>query len=314
MMGFALPERYVTMVLNPLLVGVSAIFLALSVNDLIKLHLASDLVSGQPDSATRRLQPRSISGMQPRGYYDTIVQRDIFNLTPAPVESAVTTNEDLQIKLLGTSHVSDDKPFAIVEDAGGNEALYRLGDMIPNAGRIVEIWQDRAVILHNGHRVALAIPRDETGESDTEPNVPPRARRRPLINNPMIRRPGRPQMWGRRVPAEGVHRMSPTRYVIERSTVNRNLQNMAKLLTEVRAIPNLENGASNGFRLSEIQQGSIFQEIGLHDGDVLTAIEGEHLNDPTKALPLLQSLRNRSSITLNVIRNGGPLQLNYHIH
>src|SRR6266699_2321756 len=122
--------------------------------------------------------------MQPRGYYDTIVQRDIFNLTPAPVESAVTANEDLQIKLLGTSHVSDDKPFAIVEDSGGNEALYRLGDMIPNAGRIVEIWQDRAIILHNGHRVALAIPRDETGEPDTEPNVPLRARRRPLINNP----------------------------------------------------------------------------------------------------------------------------------
>jgi general secretion pathway protein C len=108
--------------------------------------------------------------------------------------------------------------------------------------------------------------------------------------------------------------MSPTRYVIERSTVNRTLQNMGKLLTEIRAIPNLENGASNGFRLSEIQDGSIFQEIGLHDGDLLTAIEGENLNDPTKAVTLLESLRSRSSITLNVIRDGGPVQLYYRIH
>jgi len=37
-MIFAMPpQRYVTMVLNPLLVGVGAIFLVLSANDLIKL-------------------------------------------------------------------------------------------------------------------------------------------------------------------------------------------------------------------------------------------------------------------------------------
>jgi general secretion pathway protein C len=313
MIGFALPERYVTMVLNPLLVAISAIFVALSVNDVIKLHLAGDVVSAQPESAARKSPLRNVSTTQPRGYYEAIVQRDIFNLTPAPAETAATANEDLQIKLIGTSQVSDNKPFLIVEDSGGDESIYRLGDVIPNAGRIIEIWRDRAVVLHNGHRVAIAIPRDETGTPDAEPAVPNRVRPRPLINNPMIRRPGRPQMWGRR-DSGGIHKMSPTRYVIERSTVNRTLQNMGKLLTEIRAIPNLENGASNGFRLSEIQDGSIFQEIGLHDGDLLTAIEGENLNDPTKAVTLLESLRSRSSITLNVIRNGGPVQLYYRIH
>jgi len=89
---------------------------------------------------------------------------------------------------------------------------------------------------------------------------------------------------------------------------------MAKLFTEIRAIPNLQNGASNGFRLSEIQPGSIFDEIGLQDGDVLTTIQGQNLGDPTQAVALLSSLRSRSSISLNVIRNGMSLRLFYNIH
>jgi type II secretory pathway component PulC len=186
MMVFAMPpHRYVTVVLNPLLIGVAAIFLALSANDLIKFHRAGALVSTQPHSATRRIsQPPSISGTQPRSYFDVIVQRDIFNLTPAAaVPSTVTTKEDLQIKLLGTSQVTDDKPFLIVEDSGGNESVYRLGDTIPNAGRIIEVWQDRAVILHDNHRVAISIPQDEMGTPDAEPILPNRVR--PRINNPV---------------------------------------------------------------------------------------------------------------------------------
>jgi hypothetical protein len=161
MMVFAMPpQRYVTMILNPLLIGVAAIFLVLSANDLIKLHRAGNVVSAQPHPTRRISQPPSISGTQPRSYYDVIVQRDIFNLTPATAASTVTTKEDLQIKLLGTSHVTDDKPFLIVEDSGGNELVYRLGDAIPNAGRIIEVWQDRAVILHDNHRVTISIPQD----------------------------------------------------------------------------------------------------------------------------------------------------------
>jgi type II secretory pathway component PulC len=192
MMVFAMPpERYVTMVLNPLLIGVAAIFLVLSANDLIGFHRVGNVVSAQPHSMRRRSQPPGISGTQPRSYYDLIVQRDIFNLTAAVVPSTITTKEDLQIKLLGTSHVTDDKPFAIVEDSGGNESVYRLGDTIPNAGRIIDVWQDRAVILHDNHRVPISIPQDETGAPDAEPVVPDRAERivpnrvRPRINNPV---------------------------------------------------------------------------------------------------------------------------------
>jgi hypothetical protein len=79
--------------------------------------------------------------------------------------------------------VTDDKPFAIVEDSGGNESVYRLGDTIPNPGRIIEVWQDRAVILHDNHRVAISIPQDEMGTPDAEPML--RNRVMPRISNPV---------------------------------------------------------------------------------------------------------------------------------
>jgi general secretion pathway protein C len=75
----------------------------------------------------------------------------------------------------------------------------------------------------------------------------------------------------------------------------------------------MQNGAMNGFLLSEIQPNSIFKQIGLRDGDLLNAVNGQPVNDPGKAMTMLQSLQNQPSITLNVVRNGVPTQLHYFI-
>jgi general secretion pathway protein C len=112
----------------------------------------------------------------------------------------------------------------------------------------------------------------------------------------------------------GVRQIDPNRYVLDRSTLNNNLSNMAELFTQVRAIPNLgADGESNGFKLSEIQPDSIFQQIGLRDGDVLTGVGGQTVGDPSKAMQLLGALRNQSSISLTVMRGGQPVQLQYSI-
>ena len=209
----------------------------------------------------------------------------------------------------------------IVEDSSGTQSLYRLGDTIPNnVGRLVEVGQDRAVVLHKGHRVALTIPHDDDQGAAALAARPSGGRPRPF-NNPALRRPGRPGLHGlpnklpMRLmgPGAGVRRLGANRYVLDRSTVDSNLQNMAKLFTEIRAVPSLQNGVSRGFRLSEIESGSIFQQIGLHDGDLLTGVNGQPANDPTKALALLAALRTSSSVTLSVMRNGAPVQLYYNI-
>jgi general secretion pathway protein C len=293
-------ERYV-MALNLLLIGILAYFLALSVNDIIlgrvaggaPAHLPS-LLGAEPSAPVTR----------PRGFYDAISRRDIFNLVPvteAPAE--VATN--LHIKLLGTSMLTLSQPFIIVEDDNSHEqSLYRMGDEIPDAGKLVGVYKDHAIILHQGRRTKLEMPTDQNGTPGEIPRpfgLPGRAFRR------NFRR-------GRFSSQNGVRQIDPNRYVLDRSTVNNNLNNMASLFTQVRAVPNLgPNGQSNGFKLSEIQPDSIFQQIGLRDGDILTGVGGQSVGDPSKAFQLLTSLRNQNSISLTVMRGGQPVQLQYNI-
>ena len=75
--------------------------------------------------------------------------------------------EDLHIKLIGTSMASKSKPYAIIEDPAGNESLYQVGEDIPDAGKLVSVETNRAIIDRSGHRVAIEIP------SSDLPEVPP---------------------------------------------------------------------------------------------------------------------------------------------
>jgi general secretion pathway protein C len=291
-------ERYV-LALNLLLIAILAYFLALSVDDVVlgrvaggaPAHLPS-LLGAEPSAPVTR----------PRTFYEAISRRDIFNLVPvteAPAE--VATN--LHIKLIGTSSLSLSQPFIIVEDDNNHEqSLYRMGDEIPDAGTLVGVYKDHAIILRQGKRTKLGMPIDQNG-------APTEAQRPFGLPGRTLRR----FMRGR-ASQNGVRQIDPNRYVLDRSTVDNNLNNMASLFTQVRAIPNLgPDGQSHGFKLSEIQPDSIFQRIGLRDGDVLTSVGGQSVGDPSKALQLLSSLRNQTSINLTVMRGGQPVQLQYNI-
>jgi hypothetical protein len=149
-----LSDYHVNM-LNLALVGLLAIFLGLSVKDVYKFHEASELVPMAHGNAGVLL-PRSPTARRKRNFYDAITERDIFNLAPA--RTPRVENADLHIKLLGTSQLTRGKPFAIIEDQAGNQLLFRTGDAIPGVGRLMQVEQNRVIVLHNGHRVASEIP------------------------------------------------------------------------------------------------------------------------------------------------------------
>ena len=301
MNGINLSERNI-LILN-LLIGLAIVpFLALSATDLFKLHLASAIMPEASESA-RSTSAQMASGAHPRPYYNPITTRDIFNLAPPP-EAPAVENQALDVKLIGTSQMTTGKPYAIIEDASGKQSLYRVGEQVPGAGQLVEVASSRAVLLHNAHRVALEIPREAL-----TPGAPLNVRPTPGL----IRRlPGRgmPRLGA---PNKGIHRLGANRYMLDRSTVDGSLKNMAPLFTQIRATPRLENGVAQGFQLTEIQPDSIFQQIGLQDGDLLKAVNGQGVGDPAKAMLMLQSLQAQKSITLDVVRNGSPQQLHYSI-
>jgi len=169
-MRIAFSERYVV-ALNFLLIAGCAYFGARAVNEMVARHLI--VIPPAPIVAPAR--PPVAPPL--RAAYNIIVQRDIFNAekpkvtsTPPPPPPAV------QLKLVGVSHPSWDKPFAILEDQNTHDqAVYQLGAEIQGAGELAGVLKDKVVITRDGNPITLKM---ETGEPDqaaapTMVEVPP---------------------------------------------------------------------------------------------------------------------------------------------
>jgi general secretion pathway protein C len=299
-MEIRLNERHIV-ALNFLLIAVLAYFAARSVNDVVALrltpanapvpHVAARLID---DAATHR----------PRVAYQEIVNRDIFNIAPPPQQHVeVVEQVDLQLDLVGVSTSSAGKPpYAIIADSSGQQNVYRLGETVPNAGKLVEVDKDRVIIDHNGKRIALELPKDEMPGpiQAAQPLVPPTE---DASADNSDEEPYDPN----------VEDLGDNRYKIPRTTLDHSVGNLSQLLTQIRAIPNIQNGKTNGFALSEIEPGSVFDEMGLQEGDVLRSVNGQTITDPTQAMQMMTALRNASQITLQVLRDGQPTTLSYQI-
>jgi len=291
-MGLNLSERYLT-ALNVLLIAAIAYMAALSVNDVIASRLASGIRVAPAPNPVALAKEETFQ----REHYSAIVSRNIFAPPridqPAPAPPPI----DLHLKLLGTSLQTKEKPWAILLDERTNQqALYRLDDDIPDAGKLVTVEKSRVFIDVQGKRIALEIPANSMPDPGEGPH--------PAAAASEIFPPGMPF-------PHGVRHRRGNHFNLKRSVVNGSLSNMVPLLTQMRAQPDPQD---KGFKLSEIQPNSLFQQMGLLDGDVVNSINGQQLTDPSQAIGLLNSLRGQDSVRISILRMGRPLQFTYDVH
>ena len=309
-------------ILNFVLIAVLAIVSAMCVRDIIVSR-----VSNEPDAPAPMSARNPATGARTRASYDLIVKRDIFNETPQQSGPAPVVEADLNLKLIGTSLASKTKPYAIIEDPAGNETLYQVGEDIPDAGKLVGVEVNRSVIDRGGHRVAIEIPTSDL------PEVPPSQLGGPgAIRGPMLR--GLPaamrrklQKMGRPATASGgddddnsdddssddnssskidLKKLGPGKFEVSRAQVQQTMENPAQFFSQMRALPHFVNGKTDGFSISQVQPGSVFQQIGLQDGDLLTSIQGQPVTNPMQAMGLIQAVKTASAIDLTVNRGGTP--------
>ncbi len=291
---------------NAILIVLIAYLAAITVNDIIGWSLGggADDAGGAPARALARSRKHS------RAYYDQIVRRDVFNLRPSAVAAPIAT-EELRVKLLGTSLMTVDKPFAIVEDPSGKQDVYRVGEDIPGAGRLVAVEINRAIIDRGGRRVAIEIP--DTVKAALEA-TPANARPAPMRPWPPARpMPSREEILQRdkEIEEQEIKSLGPNHYSVSRAFVSESFLNLGELAEEIRATPNVVAGKINGFALSEIESDSVFERIGLKDGDILMRVDGRPLNDPANALAMIPLLRERNSVQVEVMRGGKPVSLKF---
>jgi general secretion pathway protein C len=116
------------------------------------------------------------------------------------------------------------------------------------------------------------------------------------------------------IEGEGVRKTGPTSYEINQNEFDKALSNVARLMTEARAVPEMDAaGNPIGFKIIYLKEGSLFEKIGIERMDVLTRINGYELNSAEKGLQLFSQLKTASKFTIDLKRGDRSLTLDYYV-
>ena len=267
------------------LLALAALFAATTVNGFVAGALRTRPALRLADAP----MPPPVLTKRPLSFFAPINEKDIFN-PPRPEAEAPSASPapELKARLLGTAPGHGMDSFAIIEDVNTKKQdLYRIGD--PLQGRkLARIEWDR-VILQNG-------PREEILKIVEAGGGMPAAASTASAST-----------------GNGIQAASDTNFTIDRSEVDHAMENLNQLFTQVRAVPHFQDGKASGFRLFAIRRDSIFEKIGLKNGDIVSRINGNELTDPARAMAMIQEMRGENRITVELNRNREPTTLTYEI-
>ncbi len=204
---------------------------------------------------------------------------------------AAPTTAPSDLLLLGTAVGSFRETFALVRsNSKQEERVFRLGDMVFDAGRLAQVTREQAFIVVNGKKVELLTP------MSPPPSAPPN-------------QPERPDQRA----GVAIANVGAGNYVIDQRALNSALDNPAQVMTDARLLPSQKDGKIEGFRATEVKPSGIFAMIGIKNGDVLLRLNDFPMDSPDKALQSLIALKGQNQLKLDLVRNGQPMTFNYDI-
>lgn len=252
----------------------------------------------KPKTGREAAAPAGPKRTEDLSFYTPILANALFgkatqgSLSPivaAPTAQAAPVTAPTELLLLGTVVGSPRETFALVRHtAKQEERVYRLGEMVFDAGRLVQVTREKAFIMVNAKKVELLTPM-----------TPPAAA-------PAGQTAGSPQGMPVAVAGGG-------NFVIDQRALNAALDNPAQAMTDARLLPSQKDGKVEGFRASEVKNGGVFAMIGIRNGDVLVRLNDFPIDSPDKALQSFLTLKGQSRLKLDIIRDGQPQTLNYDI-
>lgn len=217
--------------------------------------------------------------------YTLIVKQNVFGelgtkAAPAPTAAPKVVQQSA-FGLVGTFITRGEPPYAIIEDKKKQlQDVFLINDMVFEEAKLVSIKSDRVEINRNGQIEVLKL--DDTPDS------------------------GAPSK-------DGVSVSGTDEFVVDERELNQALENLPLLLTQARAVPYFKDGKSIGLRLFAIKTSSLFEKIGLRNGDILKSINGSSLGDLTQAIKLFETLKQEKSLNLILERDRVDKEFKYQI-
>jgi len=189
------------------------------------------------------------------------------------IDAAPTTR--LSLKLTGVIVAEPTIDSRAFIGSAQKQQIYGIGDAIKNIRGVSlrEIYHDRVILNHNGRLEALYIQKPKPGNQ---------------------RRAGRTNSSTNTSSLGGI--LGNLRREL--------LSNPQKASELIRISPVMQQGRLEGYRIYPGNDRKLFREIGLRSGDVITAINGETLDDPAKGFAIISTLSNAQQIDLTLKRRG----------
>lgn len=230
-------------------------------------------------------------GKEPLEAYKVIKTRNLFGTT-APVAVATpapTATKKAKLRLVGTNAGQGKNSFAIIEDQNKNEQdVFSIDEKVFAEGVLVEI-----------SRESVKVQFADTTETLLLDDGTPTARSRAGMTAAET--------------TELAEDDDQTEYTVAEAELSDALANLPLLLSQARAVPYFRNGQSIGMRLFAIRSGSLYEKLGMKNGDIITAVNENSLSDPTQALRLFEQLKNERSIKVKMERNNISREVDYTI-
>ena len=278
-------KRYFNLLNLLLLTGV----IFLSVKAFYTLVTANIDSGRRLKATTRQLVPHENETRHPLSYYSAVTERNLFQTNtdvgsrPEKLDIEALEPTDLKLDLLGTITGDKKEAYAVIEDTTTKQqSLFRIGDTIQNA-TVKMILREKVVLNVNGKDEILKIEKNREGSK--------------TFNSK----------------AAGLATERSQNIAVKRSQMISAVKDVNNLMKQIRIRPNFRNGKPDGLRLTGIRPNSIFYNMGLKSGDVLTGVNGKDIESVDDVFKLYQDLQSSSRIQLQIKRRGQLKTIDYHI-
>ena len=290
-------ERYIW-VLNPLLLFLLGLTAAHVTSNAVRAHFA------RPAQVEAWKPPVMTDASQAELHFssvDLIEKRNLLNakiVEEAPKdESAEAAISPLDIVIKGII-IGPGWSFATIKDNKANKnKVLAIGDELEPGTRLVSM-----------DATTVVFQRSNGAKEEFSLSFGPKTQRKTPTGSASAAPPGGPD-YGKDIRA-----ISETEYVIDRAGFQAALDNLNDLITQARLTPAMgPDRKMEGFRVFSVKQGSIFQKLGIRNGDVIQRVNGVVMDDAKKGFEMFQTLRDQSHFTIDLRRGADKKTYNYDV-
>ena len=239
------------------------------------------------ETSTQKTVSQKAEGKLSLNAYRLISDRNLFGSIDKAGEKIQINVDELEptklgMTLLGTVSGTGGFDFAVIEEKNKKkQGLFREGDVVA-AATIIRIMRGMVVLRVDGRDEILKMEEGDPGKTDDKKHVSGSKGR-------------------------GVKNVIK----VKKTDIDKAFKNMGKMLAQVRIRPYFSSGKPDGFMVSRIKPGSIFQKMGMQNGDIIQSVNDQPIKSPDEMLKLYNKMKSGSAISLNIKRKGETQNLRY---